>query len=138
MIYIKRVVTADITRQIGLNQEVSDSFFRFNPIINGERFLIFTNKRSNSVYTGYIKKTGHSITITGDIYAFIKENCNYGDIVVFSRTSNLNEFKFITARKGSPLFNDCDRLLQRFGSRNGRICSTTHLLTNDSKMEALF
>lgn len=138
MVYIKRVVIADITRQIGLNQEVSDSFFRFNPDTNCERYLKFTNARNKYVYTGTIKKTGHSITITGELYAFIKDNCQYGDIVVFSHSTGLNEFKFLTARKDSSLYNECDQLLQRFGTRNNTISRTTHLLTEDRCIEALF
>lgn len=135
MLYIKRVVVADITRQIGLTQKVSDQFFRFNPEIAYERFLRFQNK-SGSIYTGTIKKTGHSITITGDFYSNIKEHCEYGDILVFKNSDSIQDFNFMIVKKGSTFYAECDKLLQCLGSRNNTISSTTHLLTKNSTIEA--
>ena len=137
MLYIKRVVVADITRQIGLTQKVSDQFFRFNPNLTYEKFLKF-QKRSGETYTGFIKKTGHSITITGDIYSYVKDTCEYGDILLFKNTSSLDEFTFIVVKKGSQLYNECDKLLQCHGSRNNTISNTTHLLTRNTSIEVLF
>lgn len=137
MIYVKRIVIADITRQIGLIQKVSDKFFGFDPSMSYERHLMFTNTRG-SLYSGYIKKTGHSITITGDISIYVRDFCDYNDIIIFKHSSQPNEYKFIVAKKGTTLYAMCDRLLQRYGTRNGSISCTTHLLTTNSEIESHF
>lgn len=134
MLYVKRVVVADITRQIGLTQKVSDQFFRFNPDLTYERFLKF-KKRNGEVLTGFIKKTGHSITITGDIYSYVKDTCEYGDILLFKNTQSIDEYSFLIVKKTSILYNECDRMLQIHGSRNNTISSTTHLIVRNSSIE---
>lgn len=136
MLYVKRVVVADITRQLGLTQIVSDQFFRFNPSLSHERFLTF-KKRNREEFTGVIKKTGHSITITGDIYSYVKETCEYGDILLIKNTSKLDEYSFIVVKKSSTLYNECNNMLQCHGSRNNLISCSTHLLTRNSSIEAM-
>ena len=128
MIYIKRVANADVTRQIDLNKESSEVFFRFNPDTENQRFIEFINEDNNDCLSGTIKKTGHTITIVGDIFSFVKANCANGDILVFSTTRDITKYKLHIAKIGTPNFESFDKALQLFGAVNTTINNTTHLL----------
>ena len=89
MIYIKRVTSADITRQIDLTIE-SAKFFKFESNSN----LSFIDEDSGKVISGELKKTGNTHTITGEIYTEVKNRCELSDIIVFSQTRKDNTYKY--------------------------------------------
>lgn len=130
MIYIKRITNADITRQIDLTKETASSFFAFDPDVVSQRSLVFLDESTNACYSGNIKKSGHSTTITGDIFSFVKQNCDFGDIVVFSTTKSSSQFKFHVIKRTDTEFSGYDHALNLFGSRSGAINETTHLIAS--------
>lgn len=130
MIYIKRITNADITRQIDLTKETASSFFAFDPDVVSQRSLVFLDESTNVSYSGSIKKSGHSTTITGDIFSFVKHNCDFGDIVVFSTTRSNSQFKFHVIKRTDSEFSGYDHALNLFGSRSGVINETTHLIAS--------
>lgn len=130
MIYIKRITNADITRQIDLTKETASSFFSFDPEAVAQRSLVFLDESTNASYSGSIKKSGHSTTITGDIFSFVKQNCKFGDIVVFSSTSSNTQFRFHVIKRTDNEFSGYDHALNLFGSRSGVINETTHLIAS--------
>ncbi len=130
MIYIKRITNADITRQIDLTKETASSFFAFDPDVVSQRSLVFLDESTNASYSGSIKKSGHSTTITGDIFSFVKQNCDFGDIVVFSSTRSNTQFRFHVIKRTDNEFSGYDHALKLFGSRSGAINETTHLIAS--------
>lgn len=126
MIYIKRVAKADITRQIDLNKESADNFFCFN---NDARQLEFISEDDDSLtYSGEIKQTGHTITIVGGLFSHVKDTCEEGDIIIFHTTKTKDKCIFHISHKGSQNYSAFDHALNLFGSKNGVIQATTHLL----------
>lgn len=125
MIYIKRVAKADITRQIDLNKESADNFFCFN---NDARQLEFVSEDDSLTYSGEIKQTGHTITIVGGLFSHVKDTCEEGDIIIFHTTKTKDKYTFHISRKGSQNYSAFDHALNLFGSKNGVIQATTHLL----------
>ena len=127
MIYIKRVTSADITRQIDLNKD-SAYFFGFDNVTNQEFNVIFEDEDTNKQVSGTVKKTGHTTTITGDIYSDVKTRCNLSDIIVFTSTKSKNKFKYFIVNKNSDLYEQFNKSLNLFGSHSSVINETTHLV----------
>ena len=136
MIYIKRIVRADTTRQIDLNKD-SANFFGF---IGSSIVLTFVNEDGTSV-SGTIKKTGHTTTITGKIFSEISGKCAFGDIVVFASTKVDTKFKYFIINKSDKQYAQFDAALKLFGSHSSVISETTHLvaeLEDDSPLQQIF
>lgn len=127
MIYIKRVTSADITRQIDLNKD-SAYFFGFDNVTNQEFDVIFEDEDTKKQVSGTVKKTGHTTTITGDIYSDVKTRCNLSDIIVFTSTKSKNKFKYFIVNKNSDLYEQFNKSLNLFGSHSSVINETTHLV----------
>lgn len=136
MIYIKRIASADITRQIDLNKD-SANFFGFDEQIGSNIELTFENEDGTSVL-GTVKKTGHTTTITGKIFSEIKDKCVLGDIVVFVSTKSVTKFKYFIINQSDEQYTQFDEALKLFGSHSSVINATTHLvaeLEDDSKKD---
>lgn len=123
MIYIKRVTSADITRQIDLTIE-SAKFFKFESNSN----LSFIDEDSGKVISGELKKTGNTHTITGEIYTEVKNRCELSDIIVFSQTRKDNTYKYYIVNQTSSLYEKFNLSLDLFGSHSSVINKTTHLV----------
>lgn len=134
MIYIKRIANADITRQIDLNKEAG-AFFGFVEGYSGEVRLTFEEKVTKKNIIGFLKKTGHTITITGEIFSEFKQRCQLYDIVVFSSTKKANKFVYQIVNKGSKIYSEFDNSLKLFGSRSEVIGNTTHLVASFDDIE---
>lgn len=133
MIYIKLVVSADITRQIDLSKDAGKMFFGFDASIPKLTYgLTFCDMSTKKVYTGTIKKSGHSATITGDIFSYVKLNHKLDDIIVFEKTNVANQYNFRAFKPGSTQYNNYEKLLKKFGQYNARIKKYTHLIIDDA------
>ena len=127
MIYIKRVASADITRQIDLNKE-SALFFGFDEDFNSTIDLKFIDEDSGNIVSGTVKKTGHTTTIVGEIFSEVKRRCILSDIIVFTSTRNKSQFKFYIVNKTSELYSQFDKSLNLFGSHSSVLNQSTHLI----------
>lgn len=127
MIYVKRVANADVTRQIDLNKEGA-LFFGFDPNSATEIDLTFINEDNGDIISGTVKKSGHTPTITGQIYKTVKETCTPGDIIVFSTTKSSTNFNVKLVSQKDKDYKPFDHALNLLGSRSSVINTTTHLL----------
>lgn len=137
MIYIKRVTNADITRQIDLTKETAKSFFMYDSEHIQQKELVFIDEITNISYSGTIKKTGHTETIIGELYSYVKQECKFGDIIVFSNTKKANQYRLHIIKKSSPNFSGYNHALNLFGSRNGVINEATHLIATLDDLNTL-
>lgn len=128
MIYIKRITSADITRQIDLTKE-SANFFGFSETSHlGGLNLTFEDEETQNRVYGTVKKTGHTTTIIGDIYREVKSRCVFDDIIVFSTTRNNLIFRFLIVKQSNPDYENFNKSLALFGSHSGVLRTTTHLV----------
>lgn len=128
MIYVKRVTSADITRQIDLTKETA-TFFGFSDFSGASEIqLLFEEETTGRQVNGTIKKSGHTVTIIGGIFSEVKSRCKLDDIVVFSTTRTAGKYKFLIVSKFNKLYSQFESALVLFGSHSGVLNKTTHLV----------
>lgn len=133
MIYIKRAVSADVTRQIDLSFEVAEVFFGYNPSVTGLVLDVeFCEKHSRDIYKGRIKKSGHSVTIPGELFSYIKANHKIDDLIVFESTNNPKKFLFQVLRSSDKQYQEYEGLLSKYGKFSRAIRKYTHLLIDET------
>ena len=126
MIYIKRVVAADKSRQLGLTKETSLSFFHYDG--EGQRDVVFKVKNNNTCYAGSLRRTGNSYTITGEFSSLVRRVCNENDLIIFATTNKDNLYLFQIINQGAADYEHYLGLINEFGAWSGVIERTTHLL----------
>ena len=114
MIYVKRIVDADMNRQSGLTKDTALSFFHYHQN-DPERNLIFINKTTKVRVQGDLKQfKGNSPTITGQLSSEIKNNCVYGDIIIFEPTNKETVFNYLFVKKTDSEYEKYDSLLNDY------------------------
>lgn len=133
MIYIKRAVSADVTRQIDLSFEVAEVFFGYDPSKSGLVIDVeFCEKHSREVYKGRINKRGHGVTIPGEFFSYIKANHEIDDLIVFESTNNPKKFLFQVLRPSDKQYQEYEGLLSKYGKFSRVIKKYTHLLIDET------
>lgn len=128
MIYVKRVTSADITRQIDLTKETA-IFFGFSDFSGASEIrLLFEEETTGKKLNGTIKKSGHTVTIIGGIFSEVKSRCKLDDIVVFCTTRTEGKFKYLIVSKFDKLYKQFEAALILFGTHSGVLNKTTHLV----------
>ena len=137
MIYIKRIVNADITRQIDLTKEVASSFFKYEEG-DADKNVSFLNEETRETFNGTIKKTGHTSTIIGEIYSEIHRSCSLDDLWIVRSTRGDFTYTFSVVKKGTQKYPQYEKALNLFGSKSAVLGSSTHLLaTLDNGSESV-
>lgn len=127
MIYIKRIVSADVTRQIDLTKEVASALFKYE---EGEpdKSVTFIEEESKRSFTGTVKKTGHTATIIGEIFSAIKQRCAIHDIWIVRTTKSESTYNFSVIKQGSSQYAQYEKALDLFGTKSAVLDASTHLL----------
>lgn len=135
MLYIKRVVNADVTRQIDLAKDAAKVFFGFDESIPNLQYeLEFIDKFTNTIYEGRIAKKGHSVTIPGRFFSYIKQNHKNDDLIVFEKTEDDRRFFFHVFRPSDSLYNHYESLLEQYGIYSGKLKKHTHLIIDEASI----
>lgn len=103
-----------MNRQSGLTKDTALSFFHYHQN-DPERNLIFINKTTKVRVQGDLKQfKGNSPTITGQLSSEIKNNCVYGDIIIFEPTNKETVFNYLFVKKTDSEYEKYDSLLNDY------------------------